>query len=91
MYAIRSYYEMRMLGALNLQQMVCLLPKTPDLDPEEIRVAYLPGHFKQESPPRTSDVEVVITSYSIHYTKLYERDAKSMENRYFTSDLSSLS
>ena len=32
--------QMRMLGALNLQQMVCLLPKTPDLESEFMRLAY---------------------------------------------------
>jgi hypothetical protein len=40
---------MRMLGALNLQQMVCLLPKTPDLESEFMRLAYKIEEFGGEA------------------------------------------
>jgi hypothetical protein len=41
--------QMRMLGALNLQQMVCLLPKTPDLESEFMRLAYKIEEFGGEA------------------------------------------
>ena len=41
--------QMRMLGALNLQQMVCLLPKTPDLEAEFMRLAYKIEEFGGEA------------------------------------------
>jgi len=41
--------QMRMLGALSLQQMVCLLPKTPDLESEFMRLAYKIEEFGGEA------------------------------------------
>jgi DNA-binding transcriptional regulator PaaX len=41
--------QMRMLGALSLQQMVCLLPKTPDLEAEFMRLAYKIEEFGGEA------------------------------------------
>jgi len=37
-----------MIGALSLQQMVCLLPKTPDLESEFMRLAYKIEEFGGE-------------------------------------------
>lgn len=41
--------QMRMLGALSLQQMVCLLPKTSDLESEFMRLAYKIEEFGGEA------------------------------------------
>lgn len=41
--------QMRMLGALSLQQMVCLLPRTPDLESEFMRLAYKIEEFGGEA------------------------------------------
>lgn len=41
--------QMRTLGALSLQQMVCLLPKTPDLESEFMRLAYKIEEFGGEA------------------------------------------
>jgi hypothetical protein len=40
---------MRMLGALSLQQMVCLLPKTPELEGQFQRLAYKIEEFGGEA------------------------------------------
>ena len=41
--------QMRMLGALSLQQMVCLLPKTPELEGQFQRLAYKIEEFGGEA------------------------------------------
>jgi len=41
--------QMRMLGALSLQQMVCLLPKTPELEGKFQRLAYKIDEFGGEA------------------------------------------
>ena len=41
--------QMRLLGALNLQQMVCLIPKTPDLETKFLRLAYKIEEFGGEA------------------------------------------
>ena len=47
----RTYFwrQMRTLGALSLQQMVCLLPKTPELDGKFQRLAYKIEEFGGEA------------------------------------------
>ena len=69
MYAIRSYYA--------LQQRI-----------DELEAEYqLLKERKDYLVQRNGDLEsrlneVVITSYSIHYTKLYENDAKAVQGQH---------
>ena len=79
MYAIRSYYEgyknydgyacyaktFKLSNELNGKDVVLLLGKIDDFDQVYINGKLIAQHGQWRE-------DVVITSYSIHYTKLYE-------------------
>ena len=73
MYAIRSYYARHLRRATDLaarlggEEFVLLLPDTDATGARQLSERIRQG-FEQSEPGETN----VITSYSIHYTKLYE-------------------
>ena len=76
MYAIRSYYGLKTLAiclflvafitTIQAQNLVVGSPEKVGVNPE--RISKLDGFIQKY----IDDDKVVITSYSIHYTKLYD-------------------
>ena len=77
--------QMRMLGALNLQQMVCLLPKTPDLESEFMRLAYKIEEFGGEvnlleiTSPNREWEDRIIASFNATVDEEYAEIAENEE------------
>jgi Protein ChrB, N-terminal len=77
--------QMRMLGALNLQQMVCLLPKTPELEGEFQRLAYKIEEFGGEAnlltitSPSKEWEERIITGFNAIIDEEYAEVAENEE------------
>ena len=77
--------QMRMLGALSLQQMVCLLPKTPELEGEFQRLAYKIEEFGGEanlltfSPPSKEWEDRIINGFNAILNEEYAEVAENEE------------
>jgi len=77
--------QMRMLGALSLQQMVCLLPRTPDLESEFMRLAYKIEEFGGEAnlleitSPNREWEDRIIASFNATVDEEYAEIAENEE------------
>lgn len=77
--------QMRMLGALSLQQMVCLLPKTPELEGKFQRLAYKIEEFGGEAnlltftSPSKEWEERIITGFNTIIDEEYAEVAENEE------------
>jgi len=77
--------QMRMIGALSLQQMVCLLPKTPDLESEFMRLAYKIEEFGGEvnlleiTSPNREWEDRIIASFNATVNEEYAEIAENEE------------
>ena len=80
MYAIRSYYD-NGTGSLDTHYYVSSLEIDPELAAKAVRQHWHTENQQhwvldmtyREDVSRIGDREAVITSYSIHYTKLYDQ------------------
>ena len=83
----RTYFwrQMRTLGALSLQQMVCLLPKTPELDGKFQRLAYKIEEFGGEAnlltftSPSKEWEDRIITAFNTSTDEDYAEVAENEE------------